>query len=198
MRLEVELSDLPAEAQASMVDDLEQMDQVVAQFLDYARSEPAQPKADVDLSRLVEQAIEASRLERDDRVDIERSIEGGVHLQGLAVELARALANLLTNADRYGRDPDSGRLALAVRLRKEAKEAVIEIADRGPGAAPDRLEQLLRPFVRGDNSRAGVAGTGLGLAIVERIARLHGGRLTLSANAPRGLCAALHLPLAPP
>ena len=196
MRLEVELSDLPAEAQASMVGDLEQMDQIVAQFLDYARSEPAQAKADVDLSRLVGQAIEASRLERDDRVHIERSIEGGVHFQGLAVELARALANLLTNADRYGRDPDSGRLELAVRLRKELNEAVIEIADRGPGAAAERLEQLLRPFVRGDSSRTGVAGAGLGLAIVERIARLHGGRLTLSANAPCGLCATLHLPLA--
>jgi two-component system osmolarity sensor histidine kinase EnvZ len=196
MRLEVELCDLPAEAQASMVGDLEQMDQIVAQFLDYARSEPAQAKVDVDLSALVEQAIEASRLERDDTVRIERAIEGGVHFQGLAVELARALANLLTNADRYGRDPDSGRLELAVRLRKEPNEAVIEIADRGPGVAAARLEQLLRPFVRGDSSRTGVAGAGLGLAIVERVARLHGGRLKLSANAPCGLCASLRLPLA--
>jgi two-component system, OmpR family, osmolarity sensor histidine kinase EnvZ len=49
--------------------------------------------------------------------------------------------------------------------------------------------------VRGDSARSGVAGAGLGLAIVSRIARMHGGRLTLSANMPRGLCATLHLPL---
>jgi len=194
MRLEVEINDLPAEARAHIVADLEQMDQIVAQFLDYARSEPARPKGDVDLSALLEQAIVASRLDGDDTVGIERRIEAGVHVDGLAVELARALANLLTNAERYGRDPDSGRLELVVQLRTTPREAVIEIADRGPGVAADQLEQLLRPFVRGESARGGVAGAGLGLAIVARVARLHGGHLALSANEPRGLRATLELP----
>jgi two-component system, OmpR family, osmolarity sensor histidine kinase EnvZ len=194
MRLEVEMSDLPADARANVVADLEQMDQIVAQFLDYARSEPAQPRSDVDLSALVEQALAASRLDRDESVHVERSVESGLHVDGVAIELARALANLLTNADRYGRDPDSGQLDLSVRLRKNRLETIVEVADRGPGVDPDRLDQLLRPFVRGDSARSGVAGAGLGLAIVSRIARMHGGRLTLSANMPRGLCATLHLP----
>jgi two-component system osmolarity sensor histidine kinase EnvZ len=171
------------------------MDQIVAQFLDYARSEAARPKADVDLSALVVQAVDESRLADDQTVSIERRIEPGLHIDGLAVELARALANLLTNAARYGRDPDTGRLDLAVELHKTAREAVIEIADRGPGVDPEQFEHLLRPFVRGDSARSGAAGAGLGLAIVSRVARLHGGRLTLAANAPRGLRAALHLPL---
>lgn len=195
MRLEVELADLPAEARANVVADLELMDKIVAQFLDYARTESARPKAAVDLSALVELAIDASRLERDETVHLTRDIASGVHIDGLAVELARALANLLTNAERYGRDPGSGRLDLTVRLRRSPPEAVIEIADGGPGVEPDRREELLRPFVRGDSARTGVAGTGLGLAIVARIARLHGGRFELSANSPRGLCAALSLPL---
>jgi len=195
MRLEVELSDLPPESRTHIVADLEQMDQIVAQFLDYARSEAARPKADVDLSALVVQAVDESRLADDQTVSIERRIEPGLHIDGLAVELARALANLLTNAARYGRDPDSGRLDLAVELHKTAREAVIEIADRGPGVDPEQFEHLLRPFVRGDSARSGAAGAGLGLAIVSRVARLHGGRLTLAANAPRGLRAALHLPL---
>jgi len=196
LRLELEIGDLPEEARANMVADLEQMDQIVAQFLDYARSEPSRPKSDVDLSALVEHAVASSRLDRDETARIERQIEAGVHLQGLAVELARALANLMTNAERYGRDPDSGRLTLTVQLRRTAHEAVIEVADQGAGVAPDRVEQLQRPFVRGEAARTGVAGAGLGLAIVARIARLHGGRLTLVANQPRGLRAALHLPLA--
>ena len=196
MRLEVEISDLPAEARANMVADLEQVDQIVAQFLDYARSEPSRPKADVDLSALIEQGVVASRLGDDETVRIERHVEPGVHVAGLDVELLRALANLLTNAERYGRDPHSGRLELSVRLRKTAREALLEVADRGPGVAADQLEQLLRPFVRGDSARSGVAGAGLGLAIVSRIARMHGGELALSANEPKGLRATLRLPLA--
>ena len=196
LRLEVEMSDLPPETRSHIVADLEQMDQIVAQFLDYARSDAARPQADVDLSALLAQALAASRLEGDETVSIERRIEPGVHIVGLPVELARSLANLLTNAERYGRDPDSGRLDLAVALRRTAREAVIEVADRGPGVPADRLESMLRPFVRGDSARTGVAGAGLGLAIVERVARLHGGRLTLSVNEPRGLRATLQLPLA--
>jgi len=196
MRLEVEISELPPEARANIVADLEQIDQIVAQFLDYARSEPAQPKADVDLSALIAQAVEASRLDSDETVRIERRIEPGVHINGLPVELARALANLLVNAGRYGRDPESGRLELSVELRRTGREAVIEMADRGPGVAAEQLELLLRPFVRGDSARAGVAGAGLGLAIVDRVARSHGGRLALSLNEPHGLRAMLHLPLA--
>jgi two-component system, OmpR family, osmolarity sensor histidine kinase EnvZ len=196
MRLEVELSDLPSEVREHIVADLEQMDQVVAQFLDYARAEPAQPRTGVDLAALVEQALATSRLKGDQTVHIERYIEPGLRIDGLPTELTRALDNLLTNADRYGRDPQSGRLELSVRLQRAAGEAVIELADRGPGVAADQLEPLLRPFVRGDSARGGVGGAGLGLAIVDRVARLHGGRLALSINEPHGLRAALHLPLA--
>ncbi len=195
MRLEVELSDLPAQARANLVGDLEQMDGIVAQFLDYARSEPARPKTRVDLAALLEQAIAGSRLDRDDTVRITRQLEAGIAVDALETELARALANLLGNADRYGRDPDSGRLDLSLRLARSDRQAVIEVADRGRGVAPDRLQDLLRPFVRGEDARTGAAGAGLGLAIVDRVARLHGGRLQLGLNEPNGLRATLSLPL---
>jgi two-component system osmolarity sensor histidine kinase EnvZ len=196
MRLEVELSGLPPETRGNVVADLEQMDRIVAQFLDYARSEPARPRADVDLSALTAQVVAASRLEADQSVRIAQQIEPGVHLEGFEVELSRALANLLTNADRYGRDPADGRLDLLVRLQGSGDEALLEVADRGPGVAAEQAAQLLRPFVRGDSARGGVAGAGLGLAIVERVARLHGGRFTLGPNPPRGLLATLRLPRA--
>ena len=196
LRLEVELSGLPPESRADFVADLEQMDQIVAQFLDYARSEPTQPKTDVDLTALLEQSLQASRLDGDGTVRIERRIEPGLHIEGLPIELQRALANLLSNAERYGRDPESAGLELSVRLRREAGEAVLEIADRGPGVDPGHFELLQRPFVRGESARSGVGGAGLGLAIVARIARLHGGTLALALNEPRGLRATLRLPLA--
>jgi two-component system osmolarity sensor histidine kinase EnvZ len=194
LRLEVELNELPPETRANIVADLAQMDQIVAQFLDYARSEPAQDKAAVDLAALLEQALEASRLPRDPTVHIERRIEAGLRIDAYPVELSRALANLLANAERYGRDPQSGRLDLTVALRATDEAVLVEIADRGPGVEAAKVDELLRPFVRGDAARGGVMGAGLGLAIVERVARLHGGRLALAGNSPTGLRATLRLP----
>ena len=197
VRLEVELSGLPAAVQSAIVGDLEQMDRIVAQFLDYARSEPSRPKEEVDLSALLAEALDRSRLGRDDSVELQRDIDAALRVRGLPLELARAIDNLLANADRYGRDPNSGRLELTVRLRGDAQGVVLEIADRGPGIAVDRLEELQRPFVRGDTARGGPPGAGLGLAIVERVARLHGGRLELLPAQPHGLRACLHLPRLP-
>jgi len=194
MRLEVELGELPAEARGNMIGDLEQIDQIVAQFLDYARSDTARPKEDVDLSALLAQALAASRLPQDPTVAVEQRIDAGIHINGLGVELARAIANLLANADRYGRDPRSGELALVVDLRGATDGIELRIADRGPGVPEDRFDELLRPFVRGESARSGTVGAGLGLAIVARVARLHGATLALATNPPHGLAVTLRFP----
>jgi two-component system osmolarity sensor histidine kinase EnvZ len=193
LRLELDINDLPSATRAAMTADIEQIDAIVRQFLDYARREPQQPKARVDLSQLLHERLEASRLSERDDADISVSIASGVSLRGYRTELARAIDNLLTNADRYGRDPDSGRLALSITLTADAGAIELSVADQGPGIGPDQLERLRRPFERGDDARGGL-GAGLGLAIVERIAALHGGKLSLQPNAPRGLCARLRLP----
>jgi two-component system osmolarity sensor histidine kinase EnvZ len=194
LRLEIDINALPEATRAAMIADIEQMDAIVGQFLDYARPLPQQPKERVPLAALVETALAQARL-HDARltVDVDAALEVPAH----PTELARALDNLLTNAGRYGRDPESGQLDLTVSVHRDGNEAVIAIADRGPGIAPEQIERLLRPFERGDAARGGTRGAGLGLAIVDRIARVHGGALRLTANSPRGLRAELRLPLRP-
>ncbi len=199
LRLELEINALPEEARAAMVEDIEQIDAIVGQFLDYARPAPQQAREDIDLSALVDEVVSHARLDTNDGVRVERRIAPGVRIAGYRTELARALDNLLANAARYGRDPESGRLELTVELRVEAtrdgRQAVIEIADHGPGIPPHAVERLVRPFERGEAARSGHTGAGLGLAIVDRVARLHRGSLSLAPNAPRGLSAQLRLPL---
>jgi len=195
LRLELEINDLPEAARAAMIGDIEQIDAIVGRFLDYARPAPQQPRERIDLSALVEDAIAHARLETHDGARVERHIAPGVRIAGYRTELARALENLLANAARYGRDPQSGALQLSVEVRVEDGDALIEIADRGPGIAPDEVDRLVRPFERGESARSGHAGAGLGLAIVDRIARLHGGTLALVPNRPHGLRAQLRLPL---
>jgi two-component system osmolarity sensor histidine kinase EnvZ len=189
LRLELEINDLPEETRAAMAGDIEQMDSIVRQFLDYARREPQQPAEDVDLSALVHEALAHARLD----ATVETDIAAGIQVSGYRTELVRALDNLLTNASRYGRDAE-GKLALEVRLGTTPAGVALEVADRGTGIAPADVERLLRPFERGDSARSGGTGAGLGLAIVDRIARLHRARLELLPNEPSGLRARLVFP----
>jgi two-component system, OmpR family, osmolarity sensor histidine kinase EnvZ len=193
LRLEIEINDLPAETRQAMIGDLEQMDAIVGQFLDYARARPQEPAKRLDLSQLVDDTITQSRIDIRPDVTLTRTITPGIVIDGHTTELQRAVMNLLTNAERYGRD-GSGRLQLDISLQRSGAEAVLAIADHGPGIAPERVDQLMRPFERGDAARGSAKGAGLGLAIVERIAVMHGGRFRIGDNGVSGLRAELRLP----
>lgn len=106
------------------------------------------------------------------------------------VALKRAIVNLLENARSHG----GGEITL--RLDVHDTDVQISVLDRGPGLDPSERDAVLRPFVRGDQAR--VAGSGLGLSIVQRIARLHGGDLTLLPRPGGGLEARLRLRVLPP
>ncbi|MGH6623980.1 MAG: sensor histidine kinase, partial [Burkholderiaceae bacterium] len=86
------------------------------------------------------------------------------------------------------------RLDVTVSTAAEAGNAVISVSDTGTGVAEGEIDRLLRPFERGDSARSGSTGAGLGLPIVERVARMHGGSLSLEAAGAHGLRAVLRLP----
>jgi two-component system osmolarity sensor histidine kinase EnvZ len=194
LRLEMEMAELPPATRGAMVEDIEQMDGIVRQFLDYARKAPQAPAEDIELSALVEAAARRARIDAEPKAQVQLLIAPAIRTHGYRTEIDRALDNLLTNALRYGRDPATGELQVAVSLTADDKDAVIAIADHGPGVPPDQRERLMRPFERGDSARSGSTGAGLGLPIVDRIARMHGGSLRLLTNAPHGLRAELILP----
>jgi len=105
--------------------------------------------------------------------------------------IRRALRNLIDNALRYGTRAE-------VALVRQGGEAVITIADHGPGLPEDQLEAVFEPFVRGEASRSrATGGVGLGLAIARSIARAQGGEVTLANRPEGGLLATLRLPLRP-
>jgi two-component system osmolarity sensor histidine kinase EnvZ len=70
------------------------------------------------------------------------------------------------------------------------------VVDQGSGVPENEIDRLMRPFERGEAARSGSTGAGLGLPIVERVARMHGGEVQLSAASPHGLRVELRLPLA--
>ncbi|HEX8192577.1 MAG TPA: HAMP domain-containing sensor histidine kinase [Allosphingosinicella sp.] len=105
--------------------------------------------------------------------------------------LRRAIRNLVDNAVKYG-----GAAEVSVRL--EGMQALIDVADRGPGVPADELERVQEPFFRLEESRnRATGGTGLGLTIARAIAEGAGGTLRLANRPGGGLCATIAVPREP-
>ena len=188
LRLGVEMSGAPDSEVAAMVADVEEMDRIIGQFLDFGRGEPQEPMESLDLSHFVRDLVEPYRLRGIDiRVDLPETLI----VRARSLSLRRALANLIDNAIRYAGEDRP----IDVNVRSRAGMAAIELADRGPGIPESEMDRMRHPFTRLEAARSNTKGAGLGLAIVDRVIRSHGGRLDLAPRAGGGLLAVLHLPL---
>ncbi len=105
--------------------------------------------------------------------------------------LGQVLVNLLANAADAVANTAAPRLAL--RLRRESDEALIEVEDNGPGVPEELRSKIFEPFF----STKGDQGNGLGLWISSEIARLHGGTLTVHSGPSGGALFRLALPIDP-
>jgi two-component system osmolarity sensor histidine kinase EnvZ len=195
LRLEAEMSIENEASRLAAIADIEQMEAVISQFMDYARTESGETPDLVDLESLLKD-IAQHRNQLGQTCDTQLSSMPDILLRRGAI--TRAVNNLLDNAWKYG----GGAMTLSSAIPQEDflrgaanREIWIEIKDHGPGIPADQVERLKRPFTRLESARTDASGTGLGLAIVERVARLHGGRLELLANPAGGLIARLVLPL---
>jgi two-component system osmolarity sensor histidine kinase EnvZ len=188
LRLGVEMSGAPEPEVLAMVADVEEMDRIIGQFLDFGRGEPQEPKQSFDLAQLVADLVEPYRLRG---INIRTDLSEPLLLTARSLSLRRALANLIDNAVRYAGDKHP----IDVSLTSRHGEAILEVADRGPGIPESEIDRMRHPFTRLENARSNTKGAGLGLAIVERIIRSHDGRLELLPRIGGGLRAVLHLPI---
>ncbi len=191
LRLEAEMSIADPAARDAAVADIAQMETVIAQFMDYARSEAGEAPVECALAPLLATLV-GQRLALGQNLRSEIGELPPAALRPHAI--LRAVANLLDNAWKYAHAADGRPSAIDLSATLHAGEIRIEVADRGPGIPPAQVERLKRPFTRLEDARTDAVGAGLGLAIVERVARLHGGRLELLPRPGGGLCARLCLP----
>lgn len=108
--------------------------------------------------------------------------------------LKQMLVNLLGNAVKF--TPAEGKVGLSVKRDNDGAHMLFTIWDTGIGIAEDRIAQLFQPFVQLDSSLARqYQGSGLGLALVDRMAKLHGGDVSLESVEGRGSRFCIRLPV---
>lgn len=169
------------EAVEAAIAETEKMERLVDHMLFLARSdERAQGSATtgttpirrIDLDEIV--LSETERLNNRDRVSVDRSAVSGAQVFGDGLQLARAIRNLLDNAERYA-DRE-----VAISLIEDAGWARLTVSDDGPGVPDDQGEAIFERFTRADESRsADTGGAGLGLAIVREIVERHQGTVRI-------------------
>jgi two-component system, OmpR family, sensor kinase len=135
-------------------------------------------------ARFGDRALEHGRELRVDGGD-------GIRIEADDFRLRQALGNLVDNALRHG----AGDVVLRARRSESDRGVELEVADDGPGFAPDLADRAFERFARGDAARTR-GGTGLGLAIVRAIAEAHGGRADIVADGDTGATVRLWLPSA--
>jgi two-component system OmpR family sensor kinase len=171
------------------------MSRLVADLLLLARADAGRLDVHrrVDLAEIAgDAAVEAAPLMGDRRLVVEN--EHPLRVEGSRDELHRMVLNLLDNATRH----TPPRSCVELTLREDSGDAVIEVADDGPGIPLEMRDQIFDRFVRGtgpaDTSRG--TGTGLGLAIVGAVADSHGGSVEATASKSGGALFIARIPLA--
>jgi CheY-like chemotaxis protein len=184
----METIDRNAKAQNQLINDILDVSRIITGKLHLAM----QP---LELAPVVEAALDTVRPAAEaKKIKLEASLEPAAGtLSGDPDRLQQVVWNLLSNAIKF--TPKGGRVQ--VRLRRVDAQAVIVVADSGPGISPEFLPHVFERFRQGDASTTRThVGLGLGLAIVRHLVELHGGTVeAASAGEGKGATFSVRLPL---
>lgn len=165
--------------------DLDEMERMLEEFLDFARGESGEEPQLTNLRELIDEVCEGARLKRN-AITVHNNEDLTLRVRRQAVK--RAIANLVDNALNY-----AGSATVSGRRANGTIEVTVD--DDGPGIPAELYEDAFRPFKRLDESRnPNTGGVGLGLSIARDVARAHGGDIVLDRAPQGGLRARLVLP----
>jgi two-component system OmpR family sensor kinase len=182
---------LAVEAALEEVDNLVQLAEDLLLIARAGEGHLALRREDTRVRDLLEQARRrfADRAHRQGR-QIEVEAPDGLRMSLDQMRTGQALANLVSNALRYG----AGDVRISAREASDGLE--IEVADEGPGFPPDLVPHAFERFAVGEGGRSD-SGAGLGLAIVRAIAEAHGGTATIVDRSGSGAIVRLAIPGSP-
>lgn len=151
--------------------------------------------AQIDFRRFMEQMVEEfypSFEAAELKCQFQMEMEDGMILADGDL-LARGIANLFSNAVKYGRDGKI--IKVKVKEEKESQCVKLEIINFGEIISPDDLNHIFDKFFRGESSRSTeTGGSGLGLAIAKKVVLLHHGQISVSSDY-KGTVFSIKLPM---
>lgn len=171
------------------------MARLVEDLLLLARLDEGRPleSAHVELVALAAEAVETARTVGPEWPVTLKAVRP-VEVMGDPTRLRQVLDNLLSNV----RAHTPAGTATEVRVVEQENEALITVADDGPGLSRDQMEHVFERFYRSDPSRTRQSGgAGLGLAIVQAIVKAHGGQVTVASEPGQGTRFTVSLPVLP-
>lgn len=185
MRLQIALLG-GAPGAAELAGDVREMETMLEGYLAFVRGEGEEALVATDLRALLGSVIEGAQRAG---ATVALSVEGDIVLPIRPIAFRRCIANLVDNAAAHGRH-------VAVGAAQHGDTVDIWVDDDGPGIAPERREDVFRPFYRLDDARnLDRGGVGLGLTVARSAARGHGGDLILDTSPTGGLRALVRVPL---
>jgi signal transduction histidine kinase len=187
----------PGADQTLITDTMADLDDVLRMFSSLTRISQIETTTrtsgfrSVDLVEVTEAVVDLYDAAAEDKdVDLKVIGDKPMVITGDRDLLFDAVANLVDNAIKHGREAGK----VTVELSRADADAIISVADNGPGIPLDEHQYVFRRFYRLERSRC-TPGNGLGLSLVAAVARLHDARIKLLDNAP-GLKIELRLPSA--
>jgi len=164
--------------------ELDELTNLVSEMVELATDvrsqEPVEPVSLAEVANDV-----TARFRRRTGKEIVVDVDDAGTVEGRRAMLDRAVSNLVDNALKFSPDGEA--------VTVTAHGGTLEVADRGPGVAPDDRDRVFDRFYRATSART-LPGSGLGLSIVSQIAVLHGGSVALDAREGGGTVARLVLP----
>jgi two-component system osmolarity sensor histidine kinase EnvZ len=196
-RLKLSLELLPQKNQTlkeSMDQDIDEINQIINQFLDFVRGFDDEPLSSINFGKflldLKQQHTRLGHKIKITKITRSKDVPENLFIDVRQLAFKRMLDNLIINGVKFSK---SKNIEVVATLFNE--KIVINILDNGPGIPKDQREKLLQPFERLDQARGSIGGSGLGLAIANRIIKVHNGKLELLNRKTGGLNVKITLPI---
>lgn len=196
-RMKLSLEMLPKKSaflKESMDQDIDEINQIINQFLDFVRGFDDEPISSLNFGNFLTELKKQHAILGHDlkisKITRSKDIPKNLFIDVRPLAFKRLFDNLINNGVKFSK---SNKIELVAKLYNE--KIVINVLDNGPGIPKAHREKLLEPFERLDQARGSIGGSGLGLAIANRIVIVHNGKMELINRRTGGLNVKLTFPL---
>ncbi len=167
-----------------LTQDVDEMEKMLNEYLQFARTGAKDKTENFDLSELVENLVY-----KYENPNISTEFKKRIYFNGRKNLIQRCIGNLIDNSVKYGKNTK-------IIIEKKLSNIMISIEDNGPGIPKSEYTNVIKPFYKIDKSRSETkSSVGLGLAISSDIIKSHGGDMNFEKSNLGGLKVMISLPV---